>query len=152
MIERERKFICWYIPEGARLLEKHKQFYLYTSKNLEVRVRVKKEAGSNTIKSELTLKKSIDKERRLEYSLPINKFISNLLLVFGGNKVIKNRYIYKENNIKWEIDRFIFPTGLPIICEYENSDTDIKDLPNFINYEVTGMERYKNKSINKYNL
>ncbi len=152
MIERERKFICWYLPKGARLFEKHKQFYLYSSKNLEVRVRIKKVAGSGEIKSELTLKKSIDRERRLEYTLPINRYISKLLVVFTRNKVIKNRYIYKENNIKWEIDCFIFPTGLPIICEYENSDTYIKELPEFINYEVTGMERYKSRGINKYNL
>ena len=140
------------MPKGARLFEKHKQFYLYSSKNLELRIRVKKVVGSEKIKSELTLKKTIDRERRLEYTIPINRYISELLVVFARNKVIKNRYIYKENNIKWEIDRFIFPTGLPIICEYENSDTNIKELPEFINYEVTGMERYKSKGINKYNL
>ena len=140
------------MPKGARLFEKHKQFYLYSSKNLELRIRVKKVVGSEKIKSELTLKKTIDRERRLEYTIPINRYISELIVVFARNKVIKNRYIYKENNIKWEIDRFIFPTGLPIICEYENSDTNIKELPEFINYEVTGMERYKSKGINKYNL
>lgn len=140
------------MPKGARLFEKHKQFYLYSSKNLELRIRVKKVVGSEKIKSELTLKKTIDRERRFEYTLTINRYISNVLVVFARNKVIKNRYIYKENNIKWEIDRFIFPTGLPIICEYENSDTNIKELPEFINYEVTGMERYKCKGINKYNL
>lgn len=152
MIERERKFICWEIPKAARLFEKHKQFYLFSSKNLEVRVRVKKVVRSGEIKSELTLKKSIDRERRLEYTLPINRYISKVLLVFARNKVIKNRYIYKENNIKWEIDSFLFPSGLPIICEYENNDTYIKELPEFIKYEVTGMDRYKNKSINKYKL
>ena len=139
------------MPKEARLLEKHKQFYLYSSENLEVRVRVKKVARTGEIKSELTIKKSIDRERRLEFTLPINRYISKILLVFARNKVIKNRYIYKENNIKWEIDRFISPSGLPIICEYENIDTYIKELPEFIKYEVTGMERYKNKSINKYN-
>jgi CYTH domain-containing protein len=152
MIERERKFICWHIPSTANLFEKQKQIYLYYNKSVEIRVRIKKNVLSNIIKSEVTFKQFIDRERRYEFTLPIGNKLGKVILLLNKNVITKHRYIYIENSQRWEIDRIISPKGLPIIAEFENINTTLKVLPKFIKYEVTGVERYKGKNIYKYNL
>jgi len=146
MIENERKFLCWSIPESAEHLEDHFQFYIYESKNSEVRVRI---ISKERIKrAEITFKYDISDKKRVEYTKNIPLFIAKLLKIKNKYIIKKRRYIYHNDGLRWEIDKFISYKKL-IIAELENQDSRNLVIPSFIKYEVTNNKRYRNRNISK---
>lgn len=146
MIENERKFLCWFVPKSAEHLEDHLQFYIYQSKNSEVRVRIiSKEKNKH---AEITFKYDISDKKRLEYTKIIPLLIAKLLKIKKNKIIKKRRYIYHNEGLRWEIDKFISSKEL-IIAELENQDCRNLSIPSFIKYEVTNNKRYRNRNISK---
>jgi len=146
MIENERKFLCWSIPKSAEHIEDHLQFYIYESKNIEVRVRiVSKEKNKH---AEITFKYDISDRKRVEYTKNIPLLLAKLLKIKNNNIIKKRRYIYHNEGFRWEIDKFLSNKKL-IIAELENQDSKNLSIPSFIKYEVTNNKRYRNRNISK---
>jgi|688.fasta_scaffold55364_3 CYTH domain-containing protein len=146
MIENERKFLCWFLPTGAIHLEDQLQFYIYTSKKSEVRVRIISKDSNK--RAEITYKIDITNRKRFEITREIPLFIAKLFKNIVKNKIKKRRYLYHNDGYTWEIDKYIGNKSL-IIAELENQDSRNLQIPNFIKYEVSSNKRYRNRNISK---
>jgi len=143
--EIERKFLVtgesWRIGESTPYL----QGYLNHERHRTVRVRV---AGNDAM---LTVKGiSIGISRaEYEYSIPLSDAMQMLELCDGA-LVEKKRWLASVGNMTWEIDEFIgLNQGLVIAeieLEYESQNFE---LPNWVDKEVTGDDRYFNSNLSK---
>lgn len=156
-LEIERKFLLKSLPEiqPDQVVEIH-QFYF---KNLTgVWERARSWSSSNgDMKYIHTIKKSVSKSANLEeeYFMTLkqfNAFKSKCYKTPNESKYIKKtRHIYKDGNLKWEVDEFNSGYQL-IIAEIEIPTEDYEVvLPDYIKdlvlIEVTGMKPFSNRSL-----
>lgn len=155
MIEIERKFL---VKEDAKeelikitpltVFVSIDQGYLTKNENGSVRIRIEENVFSNYTekKAYLMSKTKVDEMTNNETVDEISIANAELLLKNFCEKIIsKTRYIKWIGFKKWEIDFFHTPnTGL-ILAEIELNSVDEKiDLPDWIDREVTGDEKYLN--------
>ena len=157
MIEIERKFLLKAMPDMIPTdIIKIDQFYFKNSKGVWERVR---QYDSNltglkwihTIKNRINdcTNEEIEKEiSKKEYDKFKKKCYANKL---NARHIRKERWIYPDGDLKWEVDLFKDNYHL-IIAEIEipTEDYDLV-LPEFINkkslLEVTGMKQFSNRSL-----
>ena len=141
--EIERKFLV--NAEKWKALEKpepqlYRQGYFTTNPGKSIRIR------NSGKKSYLTIKSEVAEMTRseFEYEIP-NDDALELLDKFCDAELQKHRYIIFYNNKKWEIDVFLNENQGLIIAEIEllNPDENIA-LPDWVDEEVTGVEKYYN--------
>lgn len=147
MIEKERKFLCWKKPEKAIFLADILQVYIVSSKIFESRVRFSKKEESK--KTELTIKLRLSDTSRIELNYIIPTVIGKILTKNKKNRVYKKRYIYIDDGYIWEIDLIRKNEKLMILAELENQIYKKNSLPDFIKYEVTGLDIYSSKNLYK---
>jgi len=150
-IEIERKFLVSYIPEKS-IGVKIKQGYLQSEKNRTVRVRTTID-NSNIKKAFITIKGAASKKGisryEFEQEIPFEQAL-NLFPLCDQPLIEKTRYIYINNNEKWEIDDFHGENEGLLLAEIElNRENQKVDTPDFILSEVTGIKKYYNSMLQK---
>lgn len=143
-IEKERKFLLNYLPQGIMGVD-IKQAYLMTESKKQLRVRIINEKEAN-----LTFKTEIGNHQRLEYEFEIPLVDAKELYLISDLKLEKRRYtIWTSKGFHFDID--IYPNGYQIV-EIEYKDKFPEELPDFVGEEITGNLKYSNYSIAVQNL
>ena len=123
-----------------------RQGYLLTDPNKTIRVRV------TDTKSYLTIKGlSIGATRpEFEYEIPKDE-AKQLLDMFAISDLTKIRYKVLFNNKLWEVDEFLGNNMGLIVAEIElESEDEAFDLPNWVEKEVTGENKYYNSNLSLF--
>ncbi|QBO57235.1 CYTH domain-containing protein [Chryseobacterium salivictor] len=145
-IEIERKFLVnktkWQQVEKPAG-EFYRQGYLLTDPNKTIRVRQTSDKGFLTIKGI-----SVGATRaEYEYEVPVGE-AKELLDQFCVAELSKIRFKISVGQHVWEVDEFLGNnTGL-LVAEIElTSEDEIFTLPDWIDSEVTGDEKYYNSNL-----
>lgn len=145
-VEIERKFLV--NKEKWNLLDKpdeqfYRQGYLSTDPNKTIRVRQTDTNGYLTIKG-----LSVGASRpEFEYEIPIND-AEQLLDKFSTSSLTKIRYKIVFRNKVWEVDEFLGDNLGLIVAEIElTSEGEQFELPDWLETEVTGEEKYYNSNL-----
>ena len=150
-IEIERKFVLSSIPEGLPKL-KIKQGYLQSDKNRTVRVRsLINQKNKSTYYITIKGPSNSSGMSRFEYeSIISNNDAEKLFDLCYLPLIIKNRYIYMYDGMKWELDSFSGDNKGLLIGEVEivNETIDFQK-PEFVTKEVTGNSKYYNSMLQK---
>ena len=150
-IEIERKFVLSSIPEGLPKL-KIKQGYLQSDKNRTVRVRsLINQKNKSTYYITIKGPSNSSGMSRFEYeSIISNNDAEKLFDLCYLPLIIKNRYIYMYDGMKWELDSFSGDNKGLLIGEVEivNETIDFQK-PEFVIKEVTGNPKYYNSMLQK---
>jgi adenylate cyclase len=150
-IEIERKFVLSSIPEGLPKLE-IKQGYLQSDKNRTVRIRsINNQKNKATYYITIKGPSNASGMSRFEYeSIISNNDAEKLFDLCYFPLIIKNRYIYMYDGMKWELDSFSGDNKGLLIGEVEivNENIDFQK-PEFVTKEVTGNSKYYNSMLQK---
>lgn len=149
MIEKERKFICNYIPEEqyTDTVEFIKQAYLMVDKERQLRVRIIDNEYDTFAHAYICYKSSTTNStirNEYEYEIPLKDGIE--LFESSNYQLIKTRYKTtfhdKVAGMIHKVDIDVYPNGLQIVeIEFEN---ELKSLPDYCGQEVTGQTKYSN--------
>lgn len=159
-IEIERKFLLKAIPEKqpSEIIEIF-QWYCKNEQGVWERARscYSDEKGfyfNHTIKKNISPGVN-EEDERLITSDEFNQFVGKCKLSDESRYISKERLVFKQNDLKWEVDVFNNGHHL-IVAEIELPNIDHKiDMPKFIKdkllMEVTGLKQFGNKNLsNKY--
>ncbi len=145
-LEIERKYLIdhtkWQqIDKPAGQL--YRQGYLLTNPEKTIRVRLTETTGFLTIKG-----LSVGATRpEYEYEIPLQD-AKELLDNFSISELQKIRYKIFYNNKIWEVDEFLGDNLGLIIAEIElTGEEEQFDIPDWIDKEVTGEEKYYNSNL-----
>ena len=145
-LEIERKYLV--NSDKWKSFEKSKksffrQGYLLTDPNKTIRVRVTDSNASLTIKG-----LSIGATRpEFEYEIPRNE-AEQLLDKFSVSELKKFRYEILFKGKLWEVDEFLGENLGLIVAEIELvCESETFELPDWIDREVTGEEKYYNSNL-----
>lgn len=145
-LEIERKYLVnqekWQLleqPQG----EYYRQGYLLTDPSKTIRVRQTTKQGFLTIKGI-----SVGAVRaEYEYEIPYQE-AAELLDQFATAEISKIRYKIQVDGKLWEIDEFLGDNAGLMVAEIElNSEDEEFALPDWVDVEVTGDEKYYNSSL-----
>jgi len=142
-VEIERKFLVkkdkWNLVSKPKK-DFYRQGYLYYDSNKTIRVRQTNDKGYITIKGSV-----IGLSRpEFEYEIPKAE-AEELLNQFSVSELIKVRYKILFKNKVWEIDEFLGDNLGLIIAEIElEHENEQFEMPDWIAYEVTGINKYYN--------
>jgi adenylate cyclase len=145
-LEIERKFLVKNIDflkdiNGV----KFSQGYIPSDGNPGVRIRIAGDKGFITLKSNI---KGAKVRHEFEYEIPIAD-AGEMLDNFCRKPLIeKHRYNIEYCGLVWEVDVFEGDNEGLIVAEVELEAEDQKvDLPNWIDREVTGDNKYQNSQL-----
>jgi adenylate cyclase len=144
--EIERKFLInhakWKQVEKP-IGDFYRQGYLLTDPNKTIRVRLTNTSAFLTIKG-----LSVGATRpEFEYEIPMQD-AKELLDNFAVSELSKVRYKINFNNKLWEVDEFLGNNLGLIVAEIElKSENETFDLPDWIDREVTGKQKYYNSNL-----
>jgi adenylate cyclase len=121
----------------------YRQGYLLTDPNKTIRVRLTNTSAFLTIKG-----LSVGATRpEFEYEIPMQD-AKELLDNFAISELSKVRYKINFSHKTWEIDEFLGDNLGLIIAEIElKSENEAFDMPNWIDREVTGEQKYYNSNL-----
>ena len=121
----------------------YRQGYLLTDPNKTIRVRQTADKGFLTIKG-----LSIGATRpEYEYEIPLEE-AKELLDNFSISELLKIRYRIFFDNRVWEVDEFLGDNLGLIVAEIELiSENENFSIPEWIDKEVTGQEKYYNSNL-----
>lgn len=145
-LEIERKFLVnkslWqklHKPSG----DLYRQGYLLTDPQKTIRVRQTPDSGFLTIKGI-----SVGATRaEFEYEIPFAE-AQELLDQFSVSELSKVRYKIIFEDKLWEVDEFLGKNEGLIIAEIElQSEDEIFTIPDWLDNEVTGEEKYYNSNL-----
>lgn len=145
-LEIERKYLVnqekWQLVEQPQG-EYYRQGYLLTDPSKTIRVRQTTTQGFLTIKGI-----SVGAVRaEYEYEIPYQE-AAELLDQFATAEISKIRYKLQVDGKLWEIDEFLGDNAGLMVAEIElNSEDEQFALPDWVDVEVTGDERYYNSSL-----
>lgn len=149
MIEIERKFLVTSKAFKAEAFQNYtiKQGFLNSDPERVVRVRLKKESGTLTVKGI----SSANGLSRFEWEKEITVEDAKALLLCCEKGVIeKTRYEIEVGNHTFEVDEFYGDNAGLIIAEIElNTETESFIKPHWLGKEVTGDVRYYNSNLSK---
>jgi len=145
-LEIERKYLVnkdkWNLidkPQGSL----YRQAYLLTDPNKTIRVRLSDSKGYLTIKG-----LSVGATRpEFEYEIP-KEDAEQLLDHFTNSEITKIRYKIQYKGKLWEIDEFLGTNSGLLVAEIELvSETEMFELPDWIDEEVTDDKKYYNSNL-----
>lgn len=150
MIEIERKYKVknTLFLKDSEISYKIIQGYLNSDENRTVRIRIKDTKGYITVKG----KSNSSGVSRFEWEKEISFDEATELLKLCEDFIIeKNRHLIKYKNKIFEVDIFEGKNQGLIIAEVElENECDAIDLPEWIDVEVTGDERYYNSYLSNH--
>jgi adenylate cyclase len=144
--EIERKFLInhakWEQVEKP-IGDFYRQGYLLTDPSKTIRVRLTNTSAFLTIKG-----LSVGATRpEFEYEIPMQD-AKELLDNFAVSELSKVRYKINFKNKLWEIDEFLDDNLGLVVAEIElKSENEAFDLPDWIDREVTGEQKYYNSNL-----
>ncbi len=145
-VEIERKFLVigedWKTGTPTRMV----QGYLNRDKARTVRVRVAGNVGWVTIKGA-----SVGMTRaEFEYETPLQD-AEQMLKLCDGPIIEKDRWLFVQDGMTWEIDEFFGENAGLIVAEIElESETQSFARPDWVGKEVTDDPRYFNSSLTQH--
>jgi CYTH domain-containing protein len=146
-MEIERKFLVRdnSFMEEAYSAKRIVQGYICADAERSVRVRIRGEEGFLTIKS-------ASNERgwsRYEFEQPVDlKEAEELMKLCLPGRIDKVRYYVKAGGHTWEVDVFHGENEGLVVAEIElESETDVFDLPPWVDKEVSGKPQYYNSML-----
>jgi CYTH domain-containing protein len=145
-LEIERKFLVnaekWQAAKKP-VPSFYRQGYLVSDPNKTIRVRQTDDAGYLTIKG-----LSVGATRaEFEYEIPKAE-AGELLDKFAVSGITKQRYKIEFKNKLWEVDEFLGENAGLLMSEIElKSEIEPFELPDWVEREVTGEERYYNSNL-----
>lgn len=147
-VERERRFLLREMPEGLTRASEHVQIWDNYVTNTRLRLRKIRLPQTRQWITKLTQKYAPAPE---DYSRTIitNIYLSaaeyEVLSVFEGNEIRKNRYPFEHEGRKYSIDVFLGALWGLILCEtgFEtDEEMEAFQMPSFAAMEVTGDEMF----------
>lgn len=147
-IERERRFLLNDLPAGLTRASEHVQIWDNYISNTRMRLRKIRLLPSGQYVAKLTQKympDPPDSSRTLITNTYLNATEYEVLSIFEGNEIRKNRYPYEHEGRKYSIDVFVGPLWGLILAETEfTSEEEMAAFtpPDFVALEVTNDEMF----------
>jgi CYTH domain-containing protein len=147
-VERERRYLLTQIPDGLRLQDPHAQFTDNYITGTRLRLRKSRWVPKNEWTLKLTQKHTPqppDFSRTLITSFYLNEYEYEVLSIFEGNELRKNRYPFEHAGRKYSIDVFLGALYGLILAETDFDDDEEMDKfpsPSFASRDVTSDELF----------
>lgn len=147
-VERERRFLLNEMPEGLTRASEHVQIWDNYITNTRLRLRKIRLLPSGQYIAKLT-QKYMPEPPDSSHTLITNTYLSaaeyEVLSIFEGNEIRKNRYPYEHEGRKYAIDVFVGPLWGLILAETDfATDEEMVAFtpPAFVALEVTNDEMF----------
>lgn len=147
-VERERRFLLRELPEGFDLTADHTQITDNYITGTRLRLRKARRVSANEWTLKLTQKHAPappDFSRTLITSIYLNEHEYEVLSVFEGNELRKNRYPFEHEGRRYSVDVFLGPLRGLILAETDfetDMEMDAFAPPAFAHLEVTREEMF----------
>jgi CYTH domain-containing protein len=147
-VERERRFLLRGLPPGLEPTAEHAQITDNYVTGTRLRLRKSRWVSTNEWTLKLTQKHTPappDFSRTLITSLYLNEYEYEVLSVFEGNELRKNRYPYEHEGRRYSVDVFLGVLRGLVLAETdfeEDEEMDAFPLPSFAVADVTREELF----------
>ena len=147
-VERERRYLLRGLPPGLEPHAPHAQITDNYLMGTRLRLRKSRWVPANEWTLKLTQKhtpRPPDFSRTLITSIYLNEYEYEVLSVFEGNELRKNRYPYEHAGRKFSVDVFLGALHGLVLAETEfDTDEELRDFPapSFAAREVTNDELF----------
>jgi CYTH domain-containing protein len=147
-VERERRYLLAGLPEGLKLQDEHAQITDNYITGTRMRLRKSRWVPTNEWTLKLTQKHAPtppDFSRTLITSIYLNEYEYEVLSVFEGNELRKNRYPFEHEGRKYSVDVFLGALYGLILAETDfdsDEEMDAFPLPAFAAADVTRDEMF----------
>ncbi len=129
-VERERRFLLRELPLDLKITDEHAQITDNYITNTRLRLRKSRWVPTNEWTLKLTQKHTPappDFSRTLITSIFLNEYEYEVLSVFEGNELRKNRYPYEHDGRKYSVDVFLGDLRGLILAESDFDDDEKMD-------------------------
>src|SRR5436305_1142135 len=147
-VERERRFLLLALPPGLELTADHAQITDNYITGTRLRLRKLRRVSTNEWTLKLTQKHAPappDFSRTLITNIYLNEYEYEVLSVFEGNELRKNRYPFEHEGRRYSVDVFLGPLRGLILAETDfdtDEEMDAFAPPAFASLEVTRDETF----------
>lgn len=154
-IERERRYLLQDLPEGLTRADPHVQITDNYITGTRLRLRKVRDPGTNKWTVKFTQKfapNPADLSRTIITNTYLNADEYQVLSVFEGNEIRKNRYPFEWEGQKFTIDMFLgdlFGLVLAEVSFEKDEELDIFPTPPFAIAEVTNNEMFEGGKLSK---
>jgi CYTH domain-containing protein len=132
-VERERRFLLRELPPRLALTDRHVQITDNYITGTRLRLRKSRRPETNEWTLKLTQKHAPappDFSRTLITSIYLNEYEYEVLSVFEGNELRKNRYFYEHEGRRYCVDVFLGPLRGLVLAETEfETDEEMDSFP-----------------------
>jgi CYTH domain-containing protein len=132
-VERERRYLLTQLPERLKLQDEHAQITDNYITGTRLRLRKSRRVRTNEWTLKLTQKhapRPPDFSRTLITSLYLNEYEYEVLSVFEGNELRKNRYPFEHEGRRYSIDVFLGALYGLILAETDfDADAEMDNFP-----------------------
>jgi CYTH domain-containing protein len=142
-VERERRFLLTGLPEGLEPAHEHTQIFDNYITNTRLRLRKVREPRTREWTWKLTQKfapHAEDLSRTLITNIYLTQAEYEMLSVFEGNELRKNRYVYEHEGRRFSVDVFLGSLRGLVLAETEfetDEEMDSFPVPRFAFADVT---------------
>ena len=147
-VERERRYLLRELPPGLKLSDPHTQITDNYVTGTRLRLRKVRTPETNEWTLKLTQKHAPeppDFSRTLITNMYLSPYEYEVLSVFEGNELRKNRYPYEHEGRLYAVDLFLGPLRGLVLAETDFEDDagmDAFPLPPFAHLDVTRDELF----------
>jgi CYTH domain-containing protein len=147
-VERERRYLLRGLPEGLEPHAQHAQITDNYVTGTRLRLRKHRWVPTNEWTLKLTQKHTPqppDFSRTLITSLYLNEYEYEVLSVFEGNELRKNRYPFEHEGRLYSVDVFLGPLRGLVLAEIDfddDAEMDAFPVPPFAHLDVTRDELF----------
>lgn len=142
-VERERRFLLRELPPGVNLTDDHAQITDNYITGTRLRLRKSRWVSTNEWTLKLTQKHTPappDFTRTLITTIYLNEYELEVLSIFEGNEIRKNRYYFDHEGRRYSVDVFLGPLRGLILAESDfdsDEEMDVFPLPSFAVADVS---------------
>jgi CYTH domain-containing protein len=147
-VERERRYLLRELPPGLKPSDPHTQITDNYVTGTRLRLRKVRDPRTNEWTLKLTQKHAPappDFSRTLITTIYLSPYEYEVLSVFEGNEVRKNRYRYEHEGRLYSVDLFLGPLRGLVLAETDfetDAEMDAFTLPPFAHLDVTRDELF----------
>ena len=147
-VERERRYLLSELPPGLKLSDPHTQITDNYVTGTRLRLRKVRAPETNEWTLKLTQKQAPappDFSRTLITNMYLSPYEYEVLSVFEGNELRKNRYPYEHEGRVYAVDVFLGPLRGIILAETDfetDAELDAFHTPSFAHLDVTRDELF----------